>query len=173
MGAQTAKAAGKGHFAVRTVSTNLENGVHYLNARVDYELGDEAEEALRSGVTLRLQLQIRVRRERRLWLDADVAELTQTYELHYQALSNRYVVRNLNSGDIDSFANLFSALAHLGRVVDFPVIDGALLEPGGRYYVNVRSVLDRENLPGPLQVLAFWRGDFSLESEWYRWPLSS
>jgi len=170
---QTAMAAGKGRFEVRTVSTSLESSVHYLNARVDYELSEEAEEALRSGVTLRIQLQIRVRRARRLWLDADVAELAQSYELNYQALSNRYVVRNVNSGDIASFANLFSALAHLGRVADLPVIDSALLDSGGRYYVTVRSVLDRENLPGPLQVLAFWRGDFSLESEWYRWPLSS
>jgi hypothetical protein len=35
----------------------------------------------------------------------------------------------------------------------------------------LRAVLVQEELPGPLQMLAFWRGDFSLESEWYRWTL--
>jgi len=36
----------------------------------------------------------------------------------------------------------------------------------------VRAVLDTERLPGPLRLLAFWRRDWSLGSEWYRWPLA-
>jgi hypothetical protein len=48
-----------------------------------------------------------------------------------------------------------------------------VLEDGRGYYVRIRAVLDEEQFPGPLRLLAFWRRDWSIASEWYRWPLRS
>ena len=42
--------------------------------------------------------------------------LHQRYQLEYHALSERYIVHNVNSGDQTSFATLFAALDWLGRV---------------------------------------------------------
>jgi hypothetical protein len=97
--------------------------------------------------------------------------LRQLYELEYHALSERFIVTNLNSGDQASFATLFSALNYLGRIDQLPVIDAALIEPDRDYDWRLRAVLDVEQFPGPLRLLAFWRRDWSLASDWYRWPL--
>jgi len=169
--AMFAWAADAGRFAIRTVFTNIENGVIYLNADVDYELSEIAQEALASGVELTIELQIEVVRDRRLWLDRDVASLLQRYQLSYQPLSERFLVRNLNSGDQMSFAALPAALEHLGRVRDLPLIDDALLRPGKRYEIRMRAMLDTRDLAGPLRLISFFWGDWRLESEWYEWPL--
>ncbi len=105
-------------------------GVHELEARLQLILSAEALDALNSGVPLTIELNVEVIRVRGLWLDDLEAELTVTYELEYRPLSQRYIVRNLNSGDQNSFSTLYSALNNLGRIQGLPVIDDALLEPG-------------------------------------------
>ncbi|RMF95133.1 MAG: DUF4390 domain-containing protein [Gammaproteobacteria bacterium] len=166
-----AVAAQPGRFDVRSASTGLKDGVYYLNARIDYRLSEKALQALRSGVELTIELQIEVERRRAFLPDSTVASLRQAYLLSYQPLSQRYVVRNLNSGEQSSYATLFSALNSLGRVIDLPVIDAALLEPDASYEIRLRAVLDQNTLPGPLRLFAFWGDSFRLESDWYAWTL--
>lgn len=161
-----------GSFEVRSASSRLYEGVYFATARIDYRLSDSALEALDSGVALTIRLQIELSRKRRLWLDPEVATLHQDYSLSFQPLSDRYVVKNLNSGEQDSFATLFSALNNMGRVVDLPIIDAALLSPDSRYEIALRAVLDQNTLPGPLRLIAFWSSGFRLESDWYVWRLN-
>lgn len=169
--ATLADAADAGDFSIRTVFTEIRDGVIYLNADVNYELSEIASEALASGVDLTIELQIEVVRDRRLWVDRDVASLLQRYQLSYQPLSDRFVTRNLNSGNQMSFAALPAALEHLGRVRDLPLLDDALLRPGKRYEIRLRALLDTRDLAGPLRMISFFWGDWRLESEWYEWPL--
>lgn len=160
-----------GHFEVRAANVQLDGGVYYLNARIEYRLSSEARDALQSGVPLRLRLDVQLITNRRFWFDAEDAELRQLYELEYHALSERYIVENLNSGDQASFGSLFAALDSLGRVEHLPVIDAALLDHGREYDIRLRAALDVEKLPGPLRLLAFWRHDYSLASDWFKWRL--
>ncbi len=161
----------EGHFEVRDANVQLDDGVYYLNAWVEYQLSSEARDALRSGVPLRLRLDVQVIANRRFWFDGEDAELRQLYQLEYHALSERYIVENLNSGDQASFATLFSALNFVGRVDRLPVNDAALLDRGREYDIRVRAALDVVKLPGPLRVLAFWRRDYALASDWFKWRL--
>lgn len=164
-------AAEEGRFAIRSVYTEVDEGVVYLNADIDYELSEVAREALLSGVDLTIELQIEVVRDRRYWLDRDVASLLQRYQLSYQPLSQRFITRNLNSSDQASFSELAVALESLGQVRDLPLLDDTFLNPGKRYEIRVRAVLDTRELAGPLRLLTvFWR-DWRLASEWYEWPL--
>lgn len=160
-----------GRFEIRSASAELDAGVYYLNAWIELRLSSDALAALRSGVPLTIRLDVELLSNRRFWMDADAAELLQRYQLDYHALTERYVVSNLNSGDQSSFATIFSALNYLGRIEKLPLIDAALLEPDRRYDVRLRVVLDMESLPGPLRLLAFWRRDWSIASDWYRWRL--
>jgi len=98
-----------------------------------------------------------------------LATAQQEIELQYLSLSQRYLVRRLDDDSRNSYATLFSALRYMGQIRDFRIIGDRLNDPEAVYYMAMRAVLDREKLPGPLQILAFWRGDFSLESDWYRW----
>ena len=161
----------EGYFEVRSATTVLEEGVHNLDARLQLVLSTEALEALNSGVPLTIELQVFVIRSRRLLPDSTDAELTVRYELEYRPLSQRYIVRNLNSGDQDSFATLYSALNNLGRVQMLPVIDDALLLPDRDYRVRLRAMLQTQQYPAPLRMLFFWRSQWQLQSDWYEWSL--
>lgn len=160
-----------GYFEVRSASTELAGGVHMLDARLQLVLSSEALNALNSGVPLTIELQMQVIRSRRFYLDAVDAELAFRFELEYRPISQRYIVRNLNSGDQDSFATLYSALNNLGRVQRLPVIDESLLVPDRDYRVRLRALLATEQYSAPLRLLFFWRDEWQLKSEWYEWKL--
>lgn len=160
-----------GYFEVRTADTRLIGGVHTLDARLQLVLSSEALNALSSGVPLRIELQLEVIRVRRFVWDDAAAALAIVHELEYRPLSQRYIVRNLNSGDQDSFATLYSALNSLGRVQGLPVIDDALLEADAAYRIRLRALLNTRQYPAPLRLLFFWRDQWQLESEWFEWLL--
>ena len=160
-----------GYFEVRSASTELVGGVHMLDARLQLVLSSEALNALNSGVPLTIELQMQVIRSRRFYLDALDAELAFRFELEYRPISQRYIVRNLNTGNQDSFATLYSALNNLGRVQRLPVIDESLLIPDRDYRVRLRALLATEHYSAPLRLLFFWRDEWQLKSEWYEWKL--
>jgi hypothetical protein len=160
-----------GYFDVRSASTAMVNGVHELEARLQLVLSDEALNALNSGVAVRIELNLEVIRFRRFWTDPAEAELVISYELEYRPLSQRYIVRNLNSGDQDSFATLYSALNNLGRIQDLPVVDDSILQPDKNYRIRMRARLSTEQYPAPLRILFFWRDQWQLESDWFEWLL--
>ena len=161
----------EGYFEVRSASTQQIAGVHTLDARLQLILSSEALAALESGVTLSIELQMQVIRVRRFLIDEVEAELAVRYQLEYRPLSQRYIVRNLNSGNQDSFATLYSALNNLGRIQGLPVIDDALLVPDRPYRLRVRAMLNTQQYPATLRLLFFWRGQWQLQSEWFEWYL--
>ncbi|MDP6437665.1 MAG: DUF4390 domain-containing protein [Gammaproteobacteria bacterium] len=161
--------AAGGRFEVISASSRLDNNYWLVDARLDLLLSDEAIEALENGVTLRIQLQYEVHRVRRFWVDETVSDKNQNIELQYLSLGQRYVVRDLTRDKQSSYATLYSALRSLSQIKDFYLIKASKLDPEQSYWMSMRVVLDQEELPGPLQMLAFWQGDFSLESEWYKW----
>ena len=161
----------EGYFEVRSARTDVLADVHTLDARLQLVLSSEALAALESGVTLTIELQMQVIRARRWLFDDTVAELAVRYELEYRPLRERYIIKNLNSGEQDSFATLYSALNSLGRVQGLPIIDDALLEPGREYRIRLRAMLNTEQYPATLRLLFFWRGEWQLQSEWFEWSL--
>ena len=161
----------EGYFEVRSASSELIDGVHILDARLQLVLSSEALNALNSGVPLTIELQLQVIRVRRFFMDALDAELSVRFELEYRPLSQRYIVRNLNSGDQDSFATLYSALNNLGRIEYLPVIDDALLASGRPYRVRARVMLQTQQYSAPLRLLFFWRSEWQLQSDWFEWIL--
>lgn len=161
-----------GHFQVSSARATLMGNVYYLDGRVELRLSTDARAALTSGFTLTIRLEIEILNQRPFWLDTETAALTQIYELAYDALTERYVVRNVNGGERQSFGSEEAALERIGTVEHLPVIDATLLQPDRGYDIRARVLLDTEQLPGPLHLLAFWRRDWSLGSEWYRWQLA-
>lgn len=161
-----------GRFEIINAQTRLEQGTWMVDARVDLELSKEAVEALQNGVALSISFQYEVVQRRRFWPDSVLVAKTQSFELQYLSLSERYLVRRLDDDTQNSYATLFSALRYMGQVKDYALFDSQPDAGRRSYYMAMRAVLDREQLPGPLQVLAFWRGDFSLESDWFRWKPS-
>lgn len=161
----------EGYFEVRTAETGKVDGVYVLDARLQLVLSSEALRALSSGFTLTIELQAELIRVRRWYVDNVEVELATRYELEYRPLTQRYIVRNLNSGDQDSFATLYSALNNLGRVQGLPLVDDAVLEADSTYRIRVRALLQTRQYSAPIRMLFFWRGQWQLESEWFEWIL--
>jgi len=173
-GPQARADATDGQFLVRSAYTEVSDGVYYVTADIDYSLTQPAIQALGSGVPLTFQLQIEVSRQRRFLPDDNVASLRQSYELSFHALTERYVVRNLNSGEQDNFGTLAAALHGLGQIDALPVIDSSLLDEDRSYRIALRSTLDLKSFPGPLRLLAqlFRFNDWRLASKWHSWALN-
>jgi hypothetical protein len=164
--------AREGYFDVRSASTAVVEDVIELEARLQLVLSDEALAALDNGVPLTIELKLELIRERRFLLpSATDAELSLRYALEYKPLSQRYIVRNLNSGEQDSFATLYSALNNLGRIQNLPVIDESILLSDASYRMRLRALLSTQQYPAPLRLLFFWRDQWQLKSEWFEWPL--
>jgi hypothetical protein len=162
----------EGSVAIRSATAELVDGVYRVDARLQYVLSDKALDALDSGVPINVELEVQVIQARRFWLDDVTAELQVNFQLLYNALSRRYVVRNLNTGDQDSFATLYSALNNLGRITSLPVIDAALLGDDASYRIRMRAIVDVKDFPAALRLIAFWRDDWRLTSDWYEWRLA-
>ena len=159
-----------GVLEVRSAYVNIDNGVFLLHARVEYPITPAIRAALRDGVTLTFELDTRVERERRLWFNASVVDLTLRRELMYHAVSDRYVVRDVKTGQQENFPSLDEAMTYLGRIDGWPI----LVEPqlnGGSYLISVRAGVRRGRLPASLRALFFWTDDFRRVSEWYSWSL--
>lgn len=158
-------------FSIEDARVSLRDGVYHLDADMRLAFSDEALEALASGVPLTLLLDMRVMRERDYWWNAGEAGLEQRYELSFHALSDKYLVKNINSGSQQSMRTLGAANGLLGRVRGLPVIDRKLLDPAESYLLEVRVELDINALPAPMRPLAWLSRDWRLSSEWFRCPL--
>ena len=157
--------------AVRSASLGLDQDVYELDARLDMHLQDDARKAIEAGLTMRLDYEIELSRVRNYLPDATVAELVQSYELSYHALSQRYLVRNLNSGEQQDFGTLQAAMDRLSEIRGLPFIDATLVDPGQKYEGRVRAVVDLNSGSQALSWILFWTDDWSVTSEWYEWPL--
>jgi len=158
-------------FRVIHARTVLVDQVYRLEASLSYRFSAEALDALRNGVPLTLILDIEVYQPRRYLWENVLADLKQRYQIQYHALSDKYLLRNQNSGSQATFATLDGALASLGDIGEIPIIDAHLLSPGERYMVRVRSRLDIDKLPVPLRLEAYVSTDWWLTSGWYSWDL--
>jgi uncharacterized protein DUF4390 len=159
-----------GVLEVHSAYVSVEGGVFLLHARIEYPVNPAIRDALHDGVTLTVDLETRIERERRFWFNADVQDLTLRRELDYHAVSDRYLVRDVRSGTQQSFATLEEALVNLGAVDGWPV----MVEPqltAGSYRISVRAGVRRGRLPASLRGLMFWTNDWHRVSEWYTWLL--
>ena len=158
-------------FSIQSLETQMQDRVYLLTANFNYHFSTEAIEALEHGVPLLILVDIEIRSPRWWWSDTTIAELEQGYLLLYHALSESYVVHNLNSGTQNNFIRLDQALNFLSKIKKLPILDANLLDPKKEYYLRVRTHLDIESLPAPMRPLAYISSDWQLSSDWYEWPL--
>ncbi|HTC44519.1 MAG TPA: DUF4390 domain-containing protein [Steroidobacteraceae bacterium] len=162
-----------GVLQVRSAFVDLDHSVFQLHARIDYPMTPAISDALRDGVDLIFDVDARVERTRRFWFDSTVVDLSLRRELAYHTVSDRYVVRDLATGDQHSFATLDAALQELGTVDGWPILVEPQLEAGAQYLISVRAGIHRGHLSSSLRALLFWTDDWSRVSDWYKWSLTT
>ncbi len=157
--------------AILSAELRLGENVYELDARLAIDLAEDARKAIDDGLTMRFDYQIGISRIRNYLPDDGIASLVQSYELNYHALSQRYLLRNLNTSEQFDFGSLQAALERLSEIRSLPVIDTQLLQPGAIYKVRIRAVIDMGGTPPALKWLLFWTEDWGAASEWYSWTL--
>jgi len=163
-------AAVKPGFKVRSASTRLVEGVHRVDARIDFDFSDEALEAMENGVAITVALQMQVLELRRVW-DEEVAEVSARYRIQAHALSRQYLVKNLSTGEASTYRDFDEMRQAIGSLRDFPLLDDHVLEARQEYRVRLRATLDIESLPTPLRLLAWFKPAWRLSSGWVTWAL--
>lgn len=159
-------------FSIKHADSVLIDKVYHVNAKLEYRFSDEALDALKNGVPLIILLNVEVEKKRNWWINKNIAQLEQGYLLLYHALSEKFVIHNLNSGTQENYSSLQSALYALGDLKQLPVLDAKLLNKGSTYIFKLRSFLDIESLPAPMRPLAYISSQWQLESDWYTWTLN-
>jgi len=160
-----------GRFDVRSAYLEPAERVYQLNATLDLALSRNATQAVQEGVPVVLELDLTLVRKRRYLPDVEVGALAQRWQIHYHALSERYIVNNLNSGQQASFSSLAAALGALSAVRGLPVIDEALIEKGQHYEASLRATAAVEGgLPAALKFIIFWI-DWKRSTDWYTWAV--
>ena len=163
-------------FDIRNARTTLVDGVYLLDADISFVFSEEALEAIENGVPVTIILEMQVLRQRgliwdNLWWDKKIAQLEGKFRIETRPLSKTYLLRNLNSGELQVFASFGKLLVGLGKIRNFPLLDEHLLGDEGHYYLRLRALLDIESLPSPLRPWAYVSALWRLESDWYRWPI--
>ncbi len=167
--AAPAELAAQSRAEIRSAYVEPADGVYQLSATLEFDLPAGARAVIREGVPLTLHLTIVVKRRRSYWFDETIAALDQQYELAFHALSERYVVRNRNSGVQSSFATLEAALDALRVITHLPILDQALIDRTRRHEFSLRADLDVRTMPDALRFVLFWADDWSQRTEWYTW----
>ncbi len=162
-----------GVLQVRSAFVDLDHAVFQLHAHVDYPMTPAISDALRDGVDVIFDVDARVERVRRYWLNSTIVDLTLRRELTYHTVADRYVVRDPASNDQQTFATLDAALQYLGTVDAWPILVEPQLETGAQYVVSVRAAIHRGHLSSSLRALLFWTDDWTRTSDWYTWSLTT
>jgi hypothetical protein len=160
-----------GVLEVISAYVDLDHSIYQLHARIEYPNTPAIRAALADGVTLAFDVEARVTRDRRLWMDPVVDDATLRRELTYHTVSDRYVVRNVQDGTQQSFATLDEALDFLGNVDGWPILVESQLAPTEHYHVSVRAGMRRGRLPASLRMLLFWTNDWYRATGWFTWKL--
>lgn len=157
---------------------------YHLVARYDVSLTQVMQQALSRGISLNFIAEFSLIRPRWYWMDEEVFQGEQAIKLSYNVLTRQY---RISRGALyQNFASLDDALNILSRQTS-PAIPAELLKSPSGYISNfvndwikrdgnfnaaVRFRLDNAQLPKLLQVNALSGGDWTLNSDWYRWEVS-
>ena len=147
-----------------------EDGV-YLDAQFIIQLSIGAREALENGVPLTFELQMQIVKTHTWFWDTVEVERILYRQLQYHALSQSYLVRDVETGTQGNYSRLGDALAAVGMTGELLMTDQPLVQES-TYIARLRGSHDIESLPTPVRLLAYVSSEWDMGSEWYTWPLN-
>ena len=157
--------------AVKQAAIQVTQQGYVLNADVNIALNGTLENALIKGINLYFLLELELTRPRNWWFDEDIAEPVRKLRIYYHLLLRRYVIET--GYTTQTAASLSEALALLGRVEEWQVLDRGALKAGQRYDARLRLRLDAAQLPKPLSIGAVTGDKWEMTTSWYDWSFEA
>lgn len=142
-----------------------------LDASLSYTLTPRVIEALENGVPITFYQTFELTEPMAVigsYLDwrSTLWQTKLRFELRYHALTEQYVLLNLETQHRQSFTSLYSALTALGKVNDFILPPEYLVEAGDEVQLSLKTGLDLHALPTPMRPGAIISTKWQLDSEW-------
>ncbi|MDQ1314215.1 MAG: hypothetical protein QG662_324 [Pseudomonadota bacterium] len=167
--AGSALASEKSSIKQAVINANAQG--YTLGADIDIALNPTLEDALTKGINLYFLLELELSRPRDWWFDEDIAESTRKMRIYYHLLLRRYVVET--GYTTKTVATLSEALALMGRVEDWQVMERGALKTGRRYDARLRFRLDTARLPKPLSIGAVTSDKWDMATPWFEWSFDA
>ncbi|RQR60490.1 DUF4390 domain-containing protein [Burkholderia sp. Bp9126] len=156
--------------AVQRASLQADGSGWSLDARFDFDLNPNLEDAVNKGIPLYFTTDFELARARWYWFDEQPVSVSQTFRLSFQPLTREYRV---STGGLQlGFSSLKDALAVVKHVTSWHVIDKSQVRQGDTYTASVRMQLDTALMPKPFQVDAVNNRDWTLSSDWKRFTFT-
>lgn len=165
---QIALAAG---ISLRNPQLELDEGDYVASADFNINFNRRLEEAVNKGVVLYFSAEFELTKSRWYWFDEQIIRRSKTFQLYYHALTRQYRVST--GGLHQSFPTLEEALRVMSRLRNWVVIEKGELRVGQTGMAGLRLRLDLTQMPKTFQVSALSNKDWSLESDWVRWPFAN
>jgi hypothetical protein len=163
-------AVGAQQFTVNEAVVSKVGNGHKLNARLSYKLTPRVIEALENGVPITFYQEFELS-EPMLWI-GDYFNWSSTlwikktrYELRYHALTEQYVLLNLDTNYQQSYTSLHSALSELGNIKNFILPPEHLLAFNEQVKLTIQTGLDLHALPTPMRPGALISSKWKLDSD--------
>jgi len=161
-----------GTIVVRSANSRVVNEMIVIDADVDFLFSDDALEAMRSGVALIIDVDIRIKRLRRYIWDPTVLNLSRRYRIERHTLTDRYVITDLVTDERRLHDSIEAAILDLGRIRELPIAEETQLDTSLDYRIGIRARLDLGSLPAPLRPIAYISPSWRMSSGWYQWTFT-
>ena len=106
-----------------------------------------------------------------LW-DSKLLNAHRNFSLERHALSKKFVIADMITGERRVYGTLDLAVDELGRIRDLAVTEAHNIDPEATYDVALRLLLDLESLPAPMIPLAYVSPGWHMSSGWFRWQIT-
>ena len=160
-------ASSEGKFGFTLLEAHIrKSGEHMLVRLVQkISLSSEAREALVHGVPLRIKVSANLRSSDGR---SDESKATRHFEIRYMPLSDHYQLSSEEAGTVNTYPRLRHALAALSEVEMSLSVSGF---EAGAYELRARSVLEKQHLPAPMRLPAWFAPNWQHDSGWVSWPV--
>ncbi|TNG01814.1 MAG: DUF4390 domain-containing protein [Gammaproteobacteria bacterium] len=158
-------------FAEMNLNVHHDDEQVLLDGTITYSFSDTALEALENGLPLVVRTDIKVVRSSGWFWDTTLVSKSLSQQIQYAALSQQYLVKDIQTSLPKTFLTRDSAIDALGHVDDLSVVSVKAILPDNQYKIKIKTWLDIESLPSPLRPLAYISDKWRLESDWAQWPI--
>lgn len=158
-----------GSISVDFAESDVVNDMYVVNATFDFAFSDDALAAMQSGVALFIDVDFKIKRQRRYVWDPKILSLSRRYQIERHALTERYIITDLVTDERRTHDTIDAAIDDLGRIHAVPITPADQLDPNESYRFAVRSRLDLESLPAPLRPIAYISPSWRMSSGWFEW----
>ncbi|MBF8268355.1 MAG: hypothetical protein HW386_64 [Gammaproteobacteria bacterium] len=156
---------------ISSATSELAGEAYQLDASIKFNFDSEVRDALEHGVSINIDVIIRIKRERNWLWDPKVKEEVLNFKLEQHPLSNRYLVTELGSDSRKQFSTLEEALNYLGTIDDRLLISKTALAEDENYIGMIKAKVNTETLPAVIRPVASASKKWQLDSPWFKWSI--